>query len=475
MALKLETFDDIVDSIREAIGVTASDTNAINKIKRQVNLYYLNEVVPFKRWQWLEKSVKVHHSAYYGAGTVSVTPDSTTATLSVAPNVSLGSFAGYRFSLDNSAVVYTISAHTAGSATLTLETAFRESLNATAAYKVWRDRLDLPTDAKETIEIWHAEQPKPLEGVGSQGFRKLEAANPKLEGFPTHYNTWDFYDPSSGTDELESDRYRQVRLYPSITATAVTLNIDYIQEVSALEDDADEPLLPISDRIVLYYGAGAECWSILIRNEEMADRWRLKAQAKLARMAGDREDGMDTPSLSPKSNYINSIRRSGLRNRNIGVHGLTGQSAYSSPTYAKDITIEGANITDDVTVVADVTIDGRDISDDGALLDSIASTTSVTLTDNTTNGVVTTWNLTTVADTVHIQYSVKRSTARMAGKITVISDGTTAAIAESAAQTADTGVTFSVDVTGGTVRLLYTTTSTGDNATMKYQKIEWLA
>jgi hypothetical protein len=476
MARKLMTFVDIIDAIAEAIGVQSTDTNARNKIKRLINMYYINEIIPFKRWQWLEKNISVIHKAYYNTGTAAVTPSSTTVTLSIAPSSTLGSFKGYRFSVDGSNKVYTVSAHTAESTTVTLTSAYQEALDATAEYRVWRDRIDLPTEAKETVEIWHSEQPKPLDAVGSQGFRKLEAGDPKSEGFPTHYNTWDFHDPSSGDDEFETDRYRQTRIYPSITATPVTLNVDYIQEVEELDDDADEPLMPISDRIVLYYGAGADAWSVINRNEEMADKWRNQAMQKLARMAGDREDGMDTPSLSPKSGYLNAIRRGGLRRNLIGQVSFGGQSSVSMPTYLEDVTINGATITGNVDVSASVTIDGRDISADGAVLDSLVAGTDATLTDNVTAQPAVVWAVATY-DVIHINYSISRGAGnREAGTLTILSDGTSADIVQGGVVNLGTvGVTFGADVAGGNVRLLYTTTSTGTNATFTYREAKWLA
>lgn len=471
--MKLETFGDIVAAIREAIGVQEADTRATNKIKRLVNMAYLTEVLPFKRWQWLEKTTQIIHKPYHGVGTASVTPESTTVTLSVSPNVGLGSFKGYRFSVNNSGAVYTVAAHTAGSATVTLTTAYQEAINATAGYKIWRDSFDLPVNAKETVELWHKEQPKPMDAVGSQGFRQLEAANPKIEGFPTHYNTSDFKDPSDGDGELESDRFRQVRLYPSITSAPVTINVDYIEEAEELVADEDEPLLPVGDRIVLYYLAGAAAWSIISRDEEMHDKWYAKGQAKLSRMAGEREEGQDTPTLSPKSGYMRHIRRSGLRRPGNNWPVGQGGSSYASPSFAKDITLEGGTITDDFTVSPGVTIDGRDISADGALLDSLVAPTSVALTNNTTNGTVALFSL-LEADTVHLQYSVVRSGELQAGSIILTTNQTTVAISHTSAFTADVGITFTADISGGNIRLLYTSTNTGSGATLVYRKFSWI-
>lgn len=311
--MKLQTFSDIVTAIREAIGVQAADTNAINKIKRLVNIYYLEEVVPFKNWWWLTRTTQIVHKTFFGSGlTAAVTNGSTTVTMSVAPSAGLGSFAGYRFSVSSESAVYFVDTHTAGSATLTLTIAYQEDDNTEIGFQVWRDRFDLPENAKETIQIYHAERTRPLDAVGMQRFRELEAADPKVEGVPQYYSATDFV--AAADPESEDARYRQGRVYPAITDHPIMLNVDYVQDdIPDLVDDADEPLMPIGDRVVLYHGAGAEAWAILSRNEDMADRWRLKANAKLARMAAEREDGMDTPKIKPRHEYVNAIRRSGLK------------------------------------------------------------------------------------------------------------------------------------------------------------------
>lgn len=472
--MEMKTYADIVDGICEALGVQTSDVHAVNKIKRMVNMYYLDEVVPFKQWFWLEKTTSVIHKEYFNVGTVEVNPDSTTVTFGTAPNVSLGSFKNYRFSVEDSNSVYTIASHTAGATTATLTSEYLEEENDTAEFKIWRDLIDLPVGAKETKELWHAQRTKPMDAIGSQESRKYEARAPKEEGFPACYSTWDFNNPDDPADEIESDRFRQTRIFPSITATPVTINIDYIEEAAALSDDEDEPLMPIGDRIVLYYGAGALAWSIIGRNEEMHDKWQVKANAKLQRMAGNRDEGQDTPSLSPKTGYINSIRRSGLRRTRLGTPAPGGTSSVSIPSYLKDTTIEGANVTDDITVVDGILIDGRDISEDGDLLDSLASESTVALTDNTTNQVVLSWALTD-SDVHFLEYSINRGSDVEAGRITLITDGSSASISQNYQALSDVGTELTADVSGGNLRLLATTTSTGSDATFKYREFKWLS
>jgi hypothetical protein len=464
----LQTFSDIYNAIREELGIQPSDTNAVNKIKRAVNMYYLNEVIPFKRWPWLMKNVQVVHAAYYNVDTVSVTPTETAIVFNTAPNSSLGSFVGYKFSVENSNRVYEIATHTAGSASATLTSPYQETVNALANYKIWRDRVDLPTDARETVQITHAEQREPLVALGPQAFKVRETSNPKREGYPYCYSTGTFFDPSGL--ESEADRYRQVRIYPAIKTTPITLSIDYIEEATLLVEDADEPIIPLEDRIVLYYGAGATCWSILQRNEEMHDKWMAKANAKLARMAGDRDDGFDTPKITPDASYIQSQRSAGLRRRRYGSP-LSGQTAVSLPSYLKDVIINGGTLTGNLNVNTGVLIDGVDIS----ALAANEILTTVHLLDNSPNQVVGTWALASY-NAIHIDYAITRGTTLIeVGTVKLAGTNAASAIAQGAiASLGDVGVTLTTDITVSSIRLLATTTATGVAPTITYKVRPWL-
>jgi hypothetical protein len=208
-----------------------------------------------------------------------------------------------------------------------------------------------------------------MEAVGLMNFRKMVSVQPKVEGRPVYYSTYDYTDPSGG-EETEADRYRSIKIFPSISLYATILKIDYIKEASALENDGDEPLMPVEDRIVLFYGALSHAWGSIGRNPEEAERHRSRFNEKLARMMGKMEDTQDKPQLTPDSKYMANMRQNRIRGtaRNAGITG--GQGSYSAPSYLSGVTINTATITGNVTVSSGVTIDGRDISADGATMDA---------------------------------------------------------------------------------------------------------
>jgi len=515
MSITLVDFKDIVDAVAEELKVQAEDTNTIARIKRVINETYLQEIVPFANWKWLEGHTAIKFNAAYFGGTASVTPNSTTVILSTAPSVSLGSFAGKLFSTDSFNESYIISAHTAGSTTVTLSAEYLGTLDSAVTFKIWTDKINLPTDCRETVSVYTSMNSRPMEGVGRQKFRELSLLAPKTEGYPRIYYTGDYYDPTSGTGEMESDRYRQMSVFPSVTKSALTVYIDYLKDVTELTNDGDEPILPIQDRIVIKYGALKTLWRSVGRNPEEAAISFQEFNARLNRMAGKIEDSTDYPKVSPDSSYV--------RRRRSGKYRISGFGGDFSPssgggnaaiTYLENVTINGGTITNDITVTSGKTIDGVDISVlkndfDAHLVDAIdahdasaisysnatsglaadevqeaidllaagtVGKTSVTLTDNTSNQVAYSVAVAT-ATVVRLNYSIVRMASNIeSGIIILVTDGTNASIAQGAAASLGTlGVTFTTDVSGSNLRLLSTTTSTGSDATFKYSVDAFLA
>lgn len=306
MAVQLVDFQDIYESVLEELKIPSTDTTALARVKRNINAVYVNEVAPFKNWPWLRKRKDIVHAQYYNTGTLNITNGSTSVTASATIAASK---ANYFLSVEGYEEIFVISAHTAGSASITLSSAFTGTTNTAASYKIWTDRVNLPTDARETVSIHHDFKSYPMKGRGAQKLDELMRVDPKLEDRPEYYSTDDYFDPSSGDAETETDRYRQVRVYPSIYNEDTTLHVTYIQEVDELDADGDEPVMPIEDRIVLVYGALKSSWA-RERNPEMSADNERKFKEKLALMAGRYEDSTDHPTLTVDDFYMRSRRRS---------------------------------------------------------------------------------------------------------------------------------------------------------------------
>lgn len=298
-AIKLLDYSDLYSAVLEQLKIPASDTTTLARIKRDINMVYVNEVAPASRWPWLTKRKDITHSQYYSTGTADVSQSSTTVVISSAVAASK---TGYFFAVDGYSEIYKISAHTATSDTLTLETAYTGPDNATASYKIWTNEIALPTDCRETVDMRHDWHSRPMIPRGMQKFDELASPNWRCEGRPTYYSTDDFKDPSTGDAETESDRYRIARIHPAVMDEDTTLHVTYTQEVDALDTDADEPLMPIEDRIVLVYGALKQAW-IRERNESVASINAQLFTQKLAEMKGRYEDSTDHPRIEMDDNY----------------------------------------------------------------------------------------------------------------------------------------------------------------------------
>lgn len=109
-------------------------------------------------------------------------------------------------------------------------------------------------------------------------------------------------------------------------------------------------------------------------------------------------------------------------------------------------------------------------------VDDAEGLTSVTLNDNTvSNTLVASWAHASFSS-IFIHYSLSRGAGiRESGILMITTDGTTAVLSRSGPALGANGVVFDADISGANVRLLYTTSSTGTNATMKYKLLKWLA
>lgn len=72
-----------------------------------------------------------------------------------------------------------------------------------------------------------------------------------------------------------------------------------------------------------------------------------------------------------------------------------------------------------------------------------------------------------------LEYSIERDTSFRTGRLLIANNGTISTISDDFVETALSGVTFSVTMSGGNVNLNYTTTSTGSSSTFKFSARRW--
>lgn len=314
---EVKTFVQIYTSVCNDLGIPVTDTTRLNRIKKYINRIYQQKVAPRENWNWILKETSIRHKKVYSTGTASITNASTTVTLSAGPATTVGeagSFLDYKIKFEGWDEIYDISAHTAEATAVTIDTAFLGTTNTTATFKIWKPWVALPTDCAEVVETWFDKNTyRPIEGLGIQDFHRRRRMSPYLEGVPLFFSQVDHYDPTPGDAETEADRYRKMLLYPARHATEdTTINILYRHEVTGLDADADEPILPVEDRDVLVLGALWYAWKNLIRDEESAQLAKMDFIEKLEEMSSRNEATTDTPQIGVDTTYM-QLKRARLK------------------------------------------------------------------------------------------------------------------------------------------------------------------
>jgi hypothetical protein len=189
----VETFADIIAAVQEELNADANDTVITNRIKRDINQIYLQEICPDQDWVWLNRKIELQHKAFFSTGTVTVTNGSVTATITTAPSYTCKNFL---FSVDGYNEVYRIASHTASSLTITLESPYTGTSDSGLTFKIWADTLALPADCENTKTIRHGFRTTPLEGLGDREFKRLVASGPRAVNRPCNYSTGALVDPA---------------------------------------------------------------------------------------------------------------------------------------------------------------------------------------------------------------------------------------------------------------------------------------
>jgi len=288
----LVTYEDIYTAICEELKIQLTDGSTVSRIKRDINMVYLNEVIPYKPrgWWWLEKSQDVQTYEKITTGTITITDDSTTVTFSSAP---ASSVAGYYLKVSGFQEIIEVLTHTGGVATATLKSAWRRGNVTAQNYTLWKDSIALDSDVKEVVQIVHEKVHYPINMENRSKFMEIRAKMPDFQGHPKVATVGDF----------DSDGNRVLSWYPSCDETRHTMHLQCIQEATALSDDADEPLMPVEDRICLYYGGCSRAWARERNESEAGKNWTLFI-SKMGQMAGKGQSAPLKTELSSDPDYL---------------------------------------------------------------------------------------------------------------------------------------------------------------------------
>lgn len=301
-ARKLVTFEDIYTAICETVKIQLSDGTTLERIKRYINMAYIDELMPYKprAWWWAHMHDNVTTGRKYTTGTVSATVNSATCTFSTAPAASQ---AGKLIKFSAYPEIYRIASHTAATTSFTLEEVFLadavedgEVLTG-LGYKIFQDRYTIDGDMSDVIQITHNKRSEPLDAYNKAEFDAMVANNPEYEGHPQCFALGDFDD--------NGDRY--IYFYPACSDRPVHVKILGLNQVDELDGDDDEPQMPVADRIVLYYGALWMTYEQQRNESESAKNYNLFMK-KMDRMAARSGEAPQKTTLEVDGNYLYNKR-----------------------------------------------------------------------------------------------------------------------------------------------------------------------
>ena len=242
------------------------------------------EVNMAENWVWAKAQYPgvLELIAPYMTGTISVTNASTAATLSGAPSAGLGSFAGRLLKIDGRPEFFYINAHTAGSASITLDANYTDTTGSGLSYKIYKLEYALASNILRLFSpmIVYRNQDVVLNSAGED--RRIHCID-----LAALQRDFPLYLLQDGTPT----RFAQV--YESATAITVRFNkavdvstrveYDYIPIPTELQDtDASVPLIPREHRCVLQYGAQYKL--AVDKNDQRAPLFLQEVQAQCQAM-----------------------------------------------------------------------------------------------------------------------------------------------------------------------------------------------
>lgn len=101
-----------------------------------------------------------------------------------------------------------------------------------------------------------------------------------------------------------------------------------------------------------------------------------------------------------------------------------------------------------------------------------APLTSVSLSDSVTDQPLVILNKVSESS-VFLEYSILRNGISENGELQINTNGTTSALGGDYSSTGSTGITFSTDISGSNLRLLYSSSALGVSGTFKYKIKKW--
>ena len=320
--LTIKTFEDMINYVREHAQIADSidnmSTEDLDAVKRLLNEGL--DIFSFhKLWPWREKTRQLLTDAKQTTGTISVTDGSRLATFSAANTVTLA-YKGQFIRIGSDPEWYEIIAVTdAANRQVALSTEYKGTTAATATYVMFRGKYGLWPDYADTVAITPMgptgiSSRTPLRKLTRDEYVNLVAESPFREStYPEFFYIADFenYDGVDmgdefimGYDFMEADANdlpltnKAIWFYPRIFNETM-LEFKYGQQPEAMTSLKSVPQIPREKRMILPAYALKEWFLTRTQNMALADRYEIKYEKLLRKIAGDFDITDSNPQLTP--------------------------------------------------------------------------------------------------------------------------------------------------------------------------------
>lgn len=302
MAFELKTLSDIHASVFEKSQLNESSTAASNLVTRLINERYV-DISQLCRWRWLQSTSSTVVPAMYNTGSVTISNASATA---VGSGVNFtASMVGRKLHLESENDVYTIASRTSATRVI-LDASYRGTAISGGSFRIYRNNYTLPVDCEELIDVYYF----PLNGGRLRTLAPINQrqmlnvrlgtriSQGKAEGF-SHGNQ-----TSSGTRVLE--------IWPPADTVDYRIRFDYSKKVTSLSATSDQPLMPVTYRSSIMWGALADLF-MREGNTTRMEWAERKMRDKVNEMRKDWETTDRRPTLKYVHTQLRSTRPSGAR------------------------------------------------------------------------------------------------------------------------------------------------------------------
>ena len=298
------TFSTIYTAVMNRARMPVSNTTELAKVKRIINEVY-RDILFAEDWAFLVKRHVFNTASDFNHGTITVTSGSTAFTLTNIAT-SLGSFVDRKLRVPTSTpdtlAFYRISTHTADLATGLLDAAYTSDSTTGAAFHIYQDIYDLPSDFFSLVDLARAGSSVGPHPIGPREMLRIKAADTTV-GKPQRYSVFDY----ATTGDPTTVRQLWVHPYPDKT---YRVEMWYRRSATDLSTDDDVPALPEEYRHVITHGALAEVYSTMLADSQRGGEYRQLYQQGIARMASqNREVGAESPQIVPVDQWRTHFKR----------------------------------------------------------------------------------------------------------------------------------------------------------------------